>query len=432
MSDATADCNDLTTNYLSKRNETVSENCIDEDMHYSLNNDDSCDTPSLLNKLKLKNVNRLVIGHLNINSLPHKFDQLKSIIGKNIDILVITETRIDSSFPNSQFRIEGFSMPYRFDRNRLGGGIIVYVRDDISSKQPTRHKFPEDIEGIFIEVNLRKTKWLKFGAYCPPSQSAQYFFKHVGFAFDNRQSYDKFLFAGDFNIEDNEPILLEFLTYYDSKNLVKEKTCFKNPENPRCIDLFITNSVMSFQNTTTPATGLSDFHKMIVTVCKTSFQKPKPKEIVYRNYKKFDRHIFKDELKLKLESITNYESFEDVFLTILNKHAPLKKNVLRFNQAPYMTKALHKAIMRRSELESKYFKNKTNENKARFKKQKIFCSKLYKKERKKFYSNLELNEITDNKLFWKTIKPLLSEQCIQSSKISLVSNKVISEDLELA
>ena len=158
MSDATADCNDLTTNYLSKRNETVSENCIDEDMHYSLNNDDSCDTPSLLNRLNFKNVNRLVIGHLNINSLPHKFDQLKSIIGKNIDIVVTTETKIDSSFPNSQFRIEGFSMPYRFDRNRLDGGIIVYVRDDIPSKQLTRHKFPEDIEGIFTEVNLRKTK----------------------------------------------------------------------------------------------------------------------------------------------------------------------------------------------------------------------------------------------------------------------------------
>ena len=85
-----------------------------------------------------------------------------------------------------------------------------------------------------------------------------------------------------------------------------------------------------------------------------------------------------------------------------------------------MTKALRKTTMGRSELESKYFKNNTNENKARFKKQKKFCSKLYKKERKKFYSNLELKEITDNKLFWKTIKPLLSEKCIQSSKYLLL------------
>ena len=144
----------------------------------------------------------------------------------------------------------------------------------------------------------------------------------------------------------------EFLTNYDCNNLVEDKTCFKNPENPRCIDLFITNSIMSFQNTTTVATGLSDFHKMIVTVCKTSFPKSKPKEIVYRNYMKFDIDAFQGELKLKLQSIDNYESFESVFLSVLNKHAPLKKKFVRGNQAPYMTKQLRKAIMRRSELES--------------------------------------------------------------------------------
>ena len=74
----------------------------------------------------------------------------------------------------------------------------------------------------------------------------------------------------------------EFLTSFDSKSLVKDKTCFKNTENPRCIDLFITHGIGSFQKTAAVASGLSDFHKMIVAVCKTSFQKLKPKEIVYR------------------------------------------------------------------------------------------------------------------------------------------------------
>ena len=60
---------------------------------------------------------------------------------------------------------------------------------------------------------------------------------------------------------------------------------------------------MNFQNTTTMATGLSDFHKMIVTVCKTSFPKSKPKEIFYRNYMKFDIDALQGELKLKLQSI---------------------------------------------------------------------------------------------------------------------------------
>ena len=49
---------------------------------------------------------------------------------------------------------------------------------------------------------------------------------------------------------------------------------------------------MSFQNITTVATGLSDFHKMTVTVCKTLFPKYQRKEIVYRNYMKFDIDAF--------------------------------------------------------------------------------------------------------------------------------------------
>ena len=89
----------------------------------------------MLNKFKLKNKSRLVIGHLNINSLPGKFGQLKLIIGKNIEILVITKTKIYSIFPRSEFIIDEFSMPYRFDRNRLGRGVIDHVCDDIPSKK---------------------------------------------------------------------------------------------------------------------------------------------------------------------------------------------------------------------------------------------------------------------------------------------------------
>ena len=110
----------------------------------------------------------------------------------------------------------------------------------------------------------------------------------------------------------------------------------------------------------------------------------------------------------------DYESFESVFFSVLNKHAPLKKTFVRGNQAPYMTKQLRKAIMRRSELESNSLKNRIIEN---------FCSVFYKKERKKLYPDLDLNKITDNELFWKTIKLFLSDTCLQSSTISLVDNK---------
>ena len=96
---------------------------------------------------KLKNNHRLVIGNLNINSISNKYDNLKLITQGKIDILVITETKTDSTFPLNQFAIQGYSKPYRFDRNRNGGGLFT----------------PEDIESIFIEINPIKTKWVFCG-----------------------------------------------------------------------------------------------------------------------------------------------------------------------------------------------------------------------------------------------------------------------------
>ena len=77
---------------------------------------------SILRKIRLKNVNRVIVGTLNINSLAPKFELLKEIIGKNIDILTIQETKLDSRLPSAQFLINGYSEPCRLDRDRNGGG----------------------------------------------------------------------------------------------------------------------------------------------------------------------------------------------------------------------------------------------------------------------------------------------------------------------
>ena len=129
-----------------------------------------------IKNLRLSNVNRVIIGNLNINSLTNKFDQLREIVLKYIDILVITETKLDDTFPNAQFLVPGFSKPFRRDRNRKGGGVMIYVHENIPSKLLTKHVLPSDIECIFIELNFRKCKWLLVGTYHPPSQNDHYFF----------------------------------------------------------------------------------------------------------------------------------------------------------------------------------------------------------------------------------------------------------------
>ena len=102
----------------------------------------------------------LIIGNLNINSLPNKFDQLREIVLKYVDVLVITETKLDDTFLPSQFLVPGFSVPYRLDQNRNGGGTMTFICDDAPSRVLTKHVFPDDIEGLFIELNFTKAKGL--------------------------------------------------------------------------------------------------------------------------------------------------------------------------------------------------------------------------------------------------------------------------------
>ena len=98
----------------------------------------------------------------------------------------------------------------------------------------------------------------------------------------------------------------------------------------------------------------------------------------------------------------------------------------------FMNKPLQKAIMNRSRLLNKYRKEKTEETKLAYKKQRNFCVKLLRKTKKEFYNNLNVKCITDNKLFWKTVKPSFTDKTLKDERITLVEkNEVISDDVKL-
>ena len=128
---------------------------------------------------------------------------------------------------------------------------MIYVREDIPSKLLSKHAFTKNVEGLFIEINLRKTKLLFFGGYRSEHTdfglSKDDFLEQMIFALDKYSTYDRILWAGDFNLDRGEEKLPDFLCERKLKNLVKEGTCFKSINNPSCIDLFLTNSVSSFQ-----------------------------------------------------------------------------------------------------------------------------------------------------------------------------------------
>ena len=96
---------------------------------------------------------------------------------------------------------------------------------------------------------------------------------------------------------------------------------------------------------------------------------------------------------------------------------------MRGNQAPFITKSLSKAIMRRSKLKNRYITWPTEENQRMYKNQRNYCSNLLTKTKKTFFNNLDLKIFEDNKTFWQKVKPLFSDK-----KTTVQSNIVIIED----
>ena len=127
-------------------------------------------------------------------------------------------------------------------------------------------------------------------------------------------SFDNIILLGDFNVEPEEAKMSEFLNINSLKNLVSQKSCFKKPENPSCIDLILRNCSRSYQNTDVFETGLSDFHKLTFTVLKQYYPKQKPMDPPSIESTKIWRNdLFRSKLENKLSNYDINNMEYDIF-----------------------------------------------------------------------------------------------------------------------
>ena len=181
------------------------------------------------------------------------------------------------------------------------------------------------------------------------------------------KTYDNFMLISDYNAQTDETNMASFCEIYELRSLINEPTCYKNPLNRSCIDLFLTNNVNSFQKAFVLETGYSDSHKLIDTMMKSHIPKiPKQKpNIKYRKYKYFNKNKFEKEILNKLsqcnKEIFQIDEFKELFITALNIHAPLKTKFLKANHANFVSTELTKAMMLRSKLRNKYLTEKSEE-----------------------------------------------------------------------
>ena len=371
---------------------------------------------------RLKLLHNPLIAYLNINSLRNKVIDLGEILKDlPLDYMVISETKLDESFPNSQFKLNGYEVRARRDRHKHGGGLIEFVRQGFICKRLKKYE-PNYSECICSELTVSKKKWIYFSIYRPPSTgNIKTFFEEMNEVVSKALcKYENLIVMGDFNIDikssnSDKDKLENFCDLFNLTNLVHSETCFmKNTKS--IIDLILTNKPLHFQKTHVVETGLSDYHKMISTFFKACSSKLKTKVIYYRSYKKFNESDFLCSLNkanfdfFKNDPNQNYNLLTDKFLGLANKHAPLKKKFVRGNNALFMNREFQKEIYVRSRLRNKYWVEPSAENKAAYKKQRNKCVKIRRKSIKRHIDKISEKGIETNKSFWNFIKPFMTNK----------------------
>ena len=117
--------------------------------------------------------------------------------------------------------------------------------------------------------------------------------------------------------------------------------------------------------------------------------------------------------------------FKMIFLNALNSFAPVKKKYLRANHSKFVNKELSKAMMLRTKLRNKFLKQKTTETRSAYNKQRNICVSIPRKAKRSYFENLDIKNLSDNRKFWGTIKPLFSNKVRSNDYITLNENDLL-------
>ena len=174
-------------------------------------------------------------------------------------------------------------------------------------------------------------------------------------------------------------------------------------------------------------TALSDFHKLVVTVLKSTFPKSHSKIIKYRSYRDFSNDLLRDNFKNHLLSkqnmtleFTSLTRFTRILIETRNKHAPIKKNIIAESTQILLHKA-YRAIMLRSRRRYSFLKERYLKSKKSYNKQHNIWVKIFRKgEERTLSKKINLSEITGNKKFWKTVSPLFDNKVKTNHKINII------------
>ena len=285
------------------------------------------------------------------------------------------ETFIDNNVADNEISIDGYSIVKK-NRNRHGGGVLLYVKDGIDYSEITELA-SEQVESVWRKLMYKKETLMLGVVHRPPSSNNDYF-NCVLNQIDHAHSLNEnIILMGDLNynytfdesLSGNPLHQIEVL--YNMRQLITSPTRVTLTTST-LIDVLFTNAHNSHVMTGVYDTDLSD-HCLIYTVFSKSFVRKERahKEIKFRNYRNFSPEEFRKEL-LENDSITNtdwpehmlsekWDKFKNVFLTVSNKCAPFETRRLKNRNNPWIDSNIVRLIYKRDYLKRKAVKYKSDE-----------------------------------------------------------------------
>ena len=332
--------------------------------------------------------------------------------------------------------------------------MLIYVRSDICFirvKQLQRLPFEVwssfKTESIILKVRLGKTWITVVGIYRPPSIIKSQWSHELSSLFEATSTLTStVLYAGDFNADLSQPdkppkdgrTLLDLLDIFNLHCLITEPTR-KTKTTQTTLDLILTNNKTKSVTSGVVDTHISD-HSLVYTILRSSAPRARSRKICFRSLKNFSQENFVRDMQfvpfhiidLFDELDDKVYAFEQLFLGVINEHAPMKQTMIRGNQVPYMTEQWRKAIRHRHKLWKKFTCNRTDANYEAYKSQHNTCTSLRRKAIKQHFLKKSAETVNPRE-FWSTFRPFLHTKTKQANDIVLNENdKIIDDKKEIA
>ena len=383
---------------------------------------------------------------VNIVSLPKYLDELRlRMDSQTLDILALSETRLDNTFTDYAVSIEGYSLVRR-DRCRSGGGVAIYIRNVIEYKIRSDLSDP-DLEFLCIEIQKPKTKpFLLSNWYRPPNTSIELFDKFEVLLGKIEAENIESNILGDLNCDmmaispaNETKHLIELCESFQYAQLIKEPTRVTS-SSKSLIDLFLTNEPDKFVTSGVSHIGCSD-HSLIYVSRKLTCPRSFPRIIESRQYKNFVPDNFMNDIALVpwdiIEQIDNptsaWEVWKQSFLAVANLHAPVKKRRVRNSKAPWLTPEIKRLMWERDRI--KRIATVTNDQLkwAEYRRLKNRVNHSIKACKKDYYHSYFEDNVGKAKAIWNGINTVLSRKknVAQASKL-IIGDAEITDPYELS